>query len=118
MPYNIKEQPTLTFVARQHGEAWNRPFVSIYEPSTKKEPSTIESVSYFDVEEYCFRRLCRNLCKKQERTHRPHILSSDAAQTATYQGMKVKADYAVISNEYDGNRTLFLGNGTQLVAPG
>ena len=32
--------------------------------------------------------------------------------------MKVKADYAVISNEYDGNRTLFLGNGTLLVAPG
>ena len=32
--------------------------------------------------------------------------------------MKVKADYAVISNEYAGNRTLFLGNGTQLVAPG
>ena len=34
MPYNIKEQPTLTFVARQHGEAWNRPFVAVYEPST------------------------------------------------------------------------------------
>ena len=48
-----------------------------------------------------------------------HIFSlSDAAQTATYQGMKVKADYAVISNEYAGNRTLLLGNGTQLVAPG
>ena len=48
-----------------------------------------------------------------------HIFSlSDAAQTATYQGMKVKADYAVISNEYDGNRTLFLGTGTLLVAPG
>ena len=48
-----------------------------------------------------------------------HIFSlSDAVQTATYQGMKVKADYAVISNEYAGNRTLFLGNGTQLVAPG
>ena len=31
--------------------------------------------------------------------------------------MKVKADYAVVSNEYAGNRTLFLGNGTQLVAP-
>ena len=32
--------------------------------------------------------------------------------------MKVKSDYAVISNEYAGNRTLFLGNGTQLVASG
>ena len=44
---------------------------------------------------------------------------SDATQTATYQGMKVKADYAVISNRYAGdNRTLFMGNGTQLIAPG
>ena len=51
MPYNIKEQPTLTFVARQHGEAWNRPFVAVYEPSTQKEPSAIQSVSYFDAEE-------------------------------------------------------------------
>ena len=51
MPYNIKEQPTLTFVARQHGEAWTRPFVAVYEPSTKKEPSAIQSVSYFDAEE-------------------------------------------------------------------
>ena len=35
-----------------------------------------------------------------------------------YQGMKVKAGYAVISNEYEGNRTLFIGNGTQLIASG
>ena len=84
MPYNIKEQPTLTFVARQHGEAWNRPFV-------------VES--------------------KNGRTD--HIFSlTDSSQTATYQGMKVKADYAVISNEYAGNRTLFIGNGTQLIASG
>lgn len=43
---------------------------------------------------------------------------TDSSQTATYQGMKVKADYAVISNEYAGNRTLFMGNGTQLIASG
>ena len=118
MPYNIKEQPTLTFVARQHGEAWNRPFVSIYEPSTKKEPSAIQSVSYFDAEGAGLEDFA-GICVKSKNGRIDHIFSlSDAAQTATYQGMKVKADYAVISNEYAGNRTLFLGNGTQLVAPG
>ena len=35
MPYDIKETPTLTYVARQQGEAWERPFVSIFEPSSK-----------------------------------------------------------------------------------
>ena len=112
------EQPTLTFVARQHGEAWNRPFVSIYEPSTKKEPSAIQSVSYFDAEGAGLEDFA-GICVKSKNGRIDHIFSlSDAAQTAIYQGMKVKADYAVISNEYAGNRTLFLGNGTQLVAPG
>ncbi len=118
MPYNIKEQPTLTFVARQHGEAWNRPFVSIYEPSTKNEPSAIQSVSYFDAEESGLKDFA-GICVKSRNGRVDHIFSlSDAVHTATYQGMKVKADYAVISNEYAGNRTLFLGNGTQLVASG
>lgn len=118
MPYNIKEQPTLTFVARQHGEAWNRPFVAIYEPSTQKEPSAIRSVSFFDAEEAAlddFAGICIN--SKNGRTD--HIFSlSDSGQTATYQQMKVKAEYAVISNEYDGNRTVFMGSGTQLSTPG
>lgn len=119
MPYNIKEQPTLTFVARQHGEAWNRPFVAVYEPSTRKEPSAIQAVSYFDAEETALTDFA-GICVKSKNGRTDHIFSlSDATQTATYQGMKVKADYAVISNRYAGdNRTLFMGNGTQLIAPG
>lgn len=118
MPYDIKKQPTLTFVARQHGEAWNRPFVSIYEPSTKNEPSAIQSVSFFDAEETELKDFA-GICVKSKNGRVDHIFSlSDAEQTATYQGMKVKANYALVSNEYVGNRTLFLGNGTQLVASG
>lgn len=118
MPYNIKEQPTLTFVARQHGEAWNRPFVAVYEPSTQKEPSAIQSVSYFDAEEPGLKDFA-GICVESKNGRTDHIFSlTDSSQTATYQGMKVKADYAVISNEYAGNRTLFMGNGTQLIASG
>lgn len=118
MPYNIKEQPTLTFVARQHGEAWSRPFISIYEPSTKNDPSAIQSVSYFDAEEPGLKDFA-GICVKSKNGRVDHIFSlSDAEQAATYRGMKVKADYAVVSNEYAGNRTLFLGSGTQLVVPG
>lgn len=118
MPYNIKEQPTLTFVARQHGEAWNRPFVAVYEPSTQKEPSAIQSVSYFDAEEPGLKDFA-GICVQSKNGRTDHIFSlADSSQTATYQGMKVKADYAVISNEYAGNRTLFMGNGTRLIASG
>ena len=117
MPYNIKEQPTLTFVARQHGEAWNRPFVAVYEPSTRKEPSAIEAVSFFDAEEAGLKDFA-GICVESKNGRTDHIFSwSDSSQTATYRGMKVKADYAVISNEYAGNRTFILGNGTQLITP-
>lgn len=47
MPYNISKQPVLTFVARQQGEAWTRPFVAIIEPSDEREPSEIASVEFF-----------------------------------------------------------------------
>ena len=46
MPYDIKATPTLTYVARQHGEAWNRPFVAVFEPSASHSPSRIASVDY------------------------------------------------------------------------
>lgn len=50
-PYNIKEQPVLTFVARQKGEAWSHPFVCVYEPSSDTEPGDIASVNYFEPNE-------------------------------------------------------------------
>lgn len=50
MPYNIRQQPTLTFVARQEGEAWTRPFVSVFEPSSLVRPGTIARVTFPAVE--------------------------------------------------------------------
>ena len=50
-PYNIEKQPVLTFVARQKGEAWNHPFVCVYEPSSDTEPGDIVSVDYFTPSE-------------------------------------------------------------------
>lgn len=118
MPYNIKEQPTLTFVARQHGEAWNRPFVAIYEPSSVKEPSSIRKVSYFDAAEQTLTDFA-GICVENKSGRIDHIFSlSDCSKTVTYQDMQVRADYALVSNEYAENRTLFLGNGTLLKASG
>ena len=49
MPYNLREQPTLTFVARQQGEAWTRPFVSVFEPSSQAKPGTVSRVTFPEV---------------------------------------------------------------------
>lgn len=50
-PYDIEKQPVLTFVARQHGEAWAHPFVCVYEPSSDTEPGDIASVNFFSPKE-------------------------------------------------------------------
>lgn len=50
-PYKVDEQPVLTFVAHQKGEAWNHPFVCVYEPSSDTEPSDIASIDYFTPSE-------------------------------------------------------------------
>ena len=50
-PYKVDEQPVLTFVARQKGEAWNHPFVTVYEPSSDTEPGDIASVDFFVPEQ-------------------------------------------------------------------
>ena len=50
-PYKVDEQPVLTFVARQKGEAWNHPFVTVYEPSSDTEPGDLASVDFFEPEQ-------------------------------------------------------------------
>ncbi len=49
IPYKVEEEPFLTIAARQHGEAWNRPFVSVFEPTTEKEGQSIRSIEAFNV---------------------------------------------------------------------
>ncbi len=47
MPYDIRNTPTLTYIERQFGEAWTRPFVHVFEPTAKHQtPSTIQRVEY------------------------------------------------------------------------
>ena len=93
-PYKIDEQPVLTFVARQHGEAWTKPFVAVYEPSANDEPSEIESVSYFQPKSkdpYAI-GICVRL--KSGATH--YIFSSANGSEMRYEGMRAKGWLQVI----------------------
>lgn len=49
MPYNIKERPTLTYVARQQGEAWRRPFVNVFVPEGAGIANDVVKVEYPEV---------------------------------------------------------------------
>ena len=93
-PYKIDEQPVLTFVARQHGEAWTKPFVAVYEPSANDEPSEIESVSYFQPKSKDPDAIGICVRLKSGATH--YIFSSANGSEMRYEGMRAKGWLQVI----------------------
>ena len=95
MPYDVGKQPVLTFVARQRGEAWTHPFVAIFEPSDSSEPSQIADVSFFTPKGKDAVGI--KVVMKSGRTD--YIFSAPEVTAMSYQGMKVKARYAVISDQ-------------------
>ena len=97
-PYDIEKQPVLTFVARQRGEAWSRPFVAVFEPSSNAEPSEIESVSYFKPESTDSTAVGIVVTLKSGR--RDYIFSSVDGAEMTYKGMTVSGRYAVVSDAF------------------
>lgn len=114
MPYNIKEQPTLTFVARQRGEAWNRPFVALYEPWSKSEPSQILSVDYprvtCDAEGS---HVALSVVLKEDR--QDDILSSDSpGSLCRTDALEARATYALVRTESARLVQLLLGQGSWL----
>lgn len=96
-PYKIKEQPVLTFIARQEGEAWNRPFVAVYEPSTCDEPAEILSVEGFKPKSNDLAAVGIKVTLKSGRID--YIFSSATGARMRHGRMKVKGYYVVVSQE-------------------
>jgi len=115
IPYDVDKEPFLTIAARQHGEAWNRPFVSIFEPTTEKEGRSINSIQPFEVNNSSPDFV--GLIVKTKKGRTDYIFSSVKEENVNYNNVLVNATYAVIS-EKDNDFTLFLGNGTKIMAKG
>ncbi len=111
-PYEVDKDPFLTFIARQHGEAWDNPFISIYEPFTSAEGKTIESITGFDDENGDKSFAGVALVHKSGR--KDYVLSSFGGHVASYQNMQTDAIYALIAIDSATDFEMFMGNGTIL----
>lgn len=113
MPYDIKKQPTLTFVARQKGEAWTRPFVSIFEPVTKSSPSTISSVEYPSVKSEVASGSNVAVKVNLKNGNCDLILSSDAnSYLCSSEDAETKSTYSICRTKEGSPVLVFMGNGT------
>ena len=93
MPYEVIKQPVLTFVARRQGEAWNEPFVVVFEPSSADEPSEIESVEYFTPAEGAV-----GIEVHLKSGDTDYIFSSPTKCRMKHSGVTVNGVYAVVRN--------------------
>jgi len=114
-PYEVNKSPYLTIAARQHGEAWEHPFVSVFEPTTEKEGRSIESIQPFEVENTSPDFVGLIVKNKSGRTD--YIFSSVKDEKVSYNEMSANGTYAVISDKGE-DFTLFLGNGTHIQRKG
>lgn len=104
MPYDVKKSPCQTFVARQYGEAWTRPFAVVYEPYADDD-AAIAQVEWFDSGAPASVGL--RVVKSDGRTDR--LLSSDSMQKLSGDGIRCRAVLALVSDDQ-----FFLGRGTLL----
>lgn len=113
MPYKIADQPTLTFVARQEGEAWTRPFVAVYEPSSVVEPGSIASVDYPAVNgaDVAIKVAHRNGMLDR-------IFSCGGDSVGGFDGMTTDARYALWRTGGADCMMVFLGDGRRINVPG
>ena len=116
MPYKIKGQPTLTYVARQTGEAWTRPFVSVFEPSVSSEGNSVSRVDFVRPEGADDAAGIEVTLKDGRKDF---ILSATSCDKETGWGkMKARASYACL-REKDGTPVrLLLGHGLQFLSEG
>ncbi len=111
MPYDIASTPTLTFVARQNGEAWNRPFAAVFEPSTSGEPAKIVNVEFSNPA-----RGIQAIKVHLDGGYTDYIVSADGpCDMDIAPGFRFKGKAGVVRLDADGNpRLLFISDGTLL----
>jgi len=113
IPDSTAKLPLSTVVVRQSGQAWNKPFAAVYEPSAGVSGRSVQSIKSFlpmgASSDFVGLEVKSNsgICD--------YVFSSPASQTLSHDGIKAKATYAVArlnaAKELD---CLFLGKGSSI----
>lgn len=109
IPDELLGLPLPTLIVRQTGEAWDRPFVSVFYPYTSAENKAVKSVGYFGHQ----KDFTGIMVQSDRRTD--YIFNSTGSQqNISHQDMQFQGSYAVIGEAGEEPELLFLGNGKML----
>ncbi len=108
---------TQVLVVRQNGEAWNRPFISVFEPSTSKT-SSVESVApLYSGKKIVGAKVVSNVDGSVITDYIINNDSDGAQYSDDVEGIEFTGRYAVVRTIVDGGQTqtnLYIGDGSKL----
>lgn len=117
VPKEIAELPLPTIVARQYGEAWTKPFVAVYEPSSGAQPASVTSITSFTPAKAPAD--FTGIVVKSRNGSTETIFSTVTGKEAIdHKEYTFRGTYAVISENDHDIHYLFLGNGRKLAKGG
>jgi len=113
VPKEISELPLPTIVARQYGEAFTKPFVAVFEPSSANQQASITAISSFKPAKAPAD--FAGVVVESRNGSRETIFSTSAVkETVKYKEYAFRGAYAVISEYSHEINYLFLGSGRTL----
>ncbi|MFR9619827.1 MAG: hypothetical protein SNH63_01255 [Rikenellaceae bacterium] len=110
LPKSLDDMEIPLLLVRQSGEAWDRPFVAIYEPYSQSEGRSIESVNYTDsrTSDLVMVEVCHSDKSRELIFNNTEV----AAERTPFKGVEFEGIYGVVAmSSSDKLERLFLGNG-------
>lgn len=114
---SLRKLPVPALLVRQQGEAWNKPFVAVYEPYGNGAEANIKSVY---VGETVAQEGVVKLTVEHKKSGRiDYIIHSIVPEKeADYMGIRFKGTYCVASFDGDLLLSVYVGNGKSLSMTG
>ncbi|MEN8775802.1 MAG: hypothetical protein ABF268_01955, partial [Polaribacter sp.] len=110
-PYNKLQTPTL--IIRNKGEAWQNPFVVVYEPFNESEEPSIQSVTKIEQDGIYKGLIIKSKTPKEELIQ--YIITQSKNQVFKNDAIYFKGSYAVITlNKDETLKSIYVGEGQEL----
>ena len=115
-PTPYEKKPTPTLIIRKTGEAWNKPFVVVYEPTdTKNDKNGIQSVTKLEQNGIFKGLKIVSTVNNETLTQYVLIQSGDAVYLDKKAGITFQGECGIITlNAKNKLQDIYLGSGTKL----
>lgn len=107
---SLRKLPVPALLMRQQGEAWNKPFIAVYEPYGNGAEARIKSV--YVGETTTQDGVAKLTVEHKQRGRIDYIIHSVTPEKeAEYMGIRFKGTYCVVSFKDDTLISVYIGNG-------